>query len=273
MDVLVTGAFGRVGTAIIDHLADDEEYDFTYLDREPNEEYDSIVADITDEDAVRDAVAGRDAVVHLAASLMADDWPTTLENNVIGYYNVLDAAAESGVEKFVFASSIHATGMYEHENVPDIYYPEFNLTIDYTSPIRPDSYYGTSKAFGEDLGRYYVENFDHPTQFYGLRICSIRHEPYDHPYGDAEQGVEEGEWEWGSDEYEEQVARLKCTWQSRRDFAQMVDCCLRDETIEYGNYYGVSDNDRRWVDIENAREEIGYDPQDNGEEWDGPPSR
>lgn len=56
---------------------------------------------------------------------------------------------------------------------------------------------------------------------------------------------------------------MKATWQSRRDFAHQVDCCLRDDSVEYGVYSGVSDNDRRWYSIGNARAEIGCMAQDN----------
>jgi hypothetical protein len=65
---------------------------------------------------------------------------------------------------------------------------------------------------------------------------------------------------------------MKCMWHSRRDFAHEVACCLDDDTVEFGVFSGVSDNDRRWYSIERARKRLGYDPQDNAEQWDGPPS-
>jgi NAD+ dependent glucose-6-phosphate dehydrogenase len=278
MEVLLTGAYGRVGTAIIDHLHDREGYTFTYLDRrDPSDdhaygEYDTVVADISEYDAIRPAFESKDAVIHLAGYPETDgSWQEVLENNIIGTYNALEAAADAGVESFIFASTNHVVGMYEVEHAPKIYRTDFDLTVDHTAPRRPDSYYGSSKGLGEDLGRYYVETRDAPAQFYALRLCSVRHAAYDHPYGDAEHGVEDGEWERGSDEYEEMVHRMKAMWQSRRDLAQQVDCCLRDNSVEFDIFYGVSDNDRRWFDIDHAREVIGYEPQDNGEEWDSPP--
>ena len=274
MQVLLTGAYGRVGTAIIDHLADREEYDFTYLNRSDRPDYDTFVADVADYEAMRPAFDGIDAVVHLAGYPETDGtWEEVHANNIVGMQNVLRATREASVDTFVFGSTNHVVGMYEVDNAPDIYYPDFGLRVTYDAPHRPDSYYGTSKAFGEDLGRYYVENYDSPTQFYALRICSVRHEEYDHPYGDAEHGVDDGDWERGSDEYDETVARMKAMWQSRRDLAHQVECCLQDEDVEFGVFNGVSDNDRRWFDIEHAREVLGYDPQDNGEEWDAPPER
>jgi hypothetical protein len=271
-NVLLTGAFGRVGTAIIDHLADRDEYEFTYLNRSDREEYDTVVADVSNYEEIRPAFDDKDAVIHLAGYPETDGtFEEVLENNIVGMYNTLEAAMDAGVETFVFGSTNHVVGMYEVEFAPDIYEPDFDLLVDEESPRRPDSQYGSSKSYGEDLGRYYTENYEYPTQFYALRICSVRHEQYDHPYGDAEHGVDDGKWERDSPEYQRQVARMKAMWQSRRDLAQEVDCCLRDDDVEFDVFYGVSDNDRRWFSIEHARDVLGYDPQDNGEEWDAPP--
>ncbi|ADB63244.1 NAD-dependent epimerase/dehydratase (plasmid) [Haloterrigena turkmenica DSM 5511] len=277
MDVLVTGSYGRCGTAIIDHLHDDDRYEFTYYNRSDREEgpyaeFETVVGDIADYEALREACEGQDAIVHLAAYPYTDgDWTDIFQPNIVGMYNVLEAAREAEVESVIFGSTNHVMGMYEIENAPEIYERDHDLVIDHTDPVRPDSYYGASKSFGEDLGRYYIEDCEYPKQFYALRICSVRGEEYDHPYGDAEIGVEDGDWERGSDEYEEQVARMKATWQSRRDFAHQIDCCLRDDDVEFDIFSGVSDNRRRWYDLEHARARIGYDPQDDGEEWDAPP--
>ncbi|SER40265.1 NAD-dependent epimerase/dehydratase family protein [Natrinema salaciae] len=278
MDVLVTGAYGRCGTAIIDHLHDDDRYEFTYYNRsgraddDPYGGYETVVGDIADYDTLREACEGMDAIVHLAAYPYTDgEWSDIFEPNVLGMYNVLEAAREAEVESIVFGSTNHVMGMYELENAPEIYERDHDLVVDHTDPVRPDSYYGASKSFGEDLGRYYVEGYEFPTQFYALRICSVRSEEYDHPYGDAEIGVAAGEWERGSDEYDEQVARMKATWQSRRDFAHQIDCCLQDDSVAFDIFSGVSDNRRRWYDLEHARARIGYDPQDDGEEWTAPP--
>ena len=271
-NVLLTGAYGRVGTAIIDHLAGTDEYDFTYLDRRDHDRFETVVADVSDREAIRPAFDGQDAVIHLAGYPETDGtWEQILTNNVIGTYNALEAAREAGVETFVFASTNHVVGTYELENAPEIYSPDFDLVIDHTVPNRPDSYYGASKAFGEDLGRYYVDDFEYPTRFYALRICSVRHEEYDHPYGDAERGVDEGWWERESEEYERMVARMKAMWHSRRDLTQLVECCLIDDRVDFDVFYGVSDNYRRWFDLEHARAVLGYAPEDNGEEWDAPP--
>lgn len=279
MNVLLTGAYGRCGTAIIDHLHDDSGYEFTYLDREePDEsgeygEYETVVADVADAHAVRDAAADQDAMIHLAGYPFTDGtWDDVHQPNIIGTLNALEAAREAELETVVFASSNHVMGMYEVENAPDLYFgTESPFRLSHEDPVRPDSYYGVSKSFGEDLCRYYVENYEYPKRAHAIRICSVRMPEYDHPYGDAEHDVDDGEYERGSDEYAEQVARMKAMWQSRRDFAHMIDRCLQTDDERFEIFSGVSDNDRRWYSIERARETIGYEPRDNGEEWDSPP--
>lgn len=279
MDVLTTGAYGRCGTALIDHLHNRDEYEFTYYNRSdrptnhPYGGYDTVVGDVTDGEKLVKAADGRDAIVHLAAYPYTDGtWEDVFEPNVLGMVNALEAARNGEVESFIFGSTNHVMGLYEEEHAPQLYSLDSDLVLHHTDPVRPDSYYGVSKSFGEDLGRYYVETHEYPKRFYSLRICTVNGPDYDHPYGDAEQGVEDGEFERGSEEYERRVARMKGMWQSRRDFAHQVDCCLRDEDVEFDVFHGVSDNRRRWFDLEHARARIGYSPKDDGEEWDEPPA-
>ena len=278
MDVLITGAHGRVGTAILDRLGGDERYDFTLLDVEKGdrEGTTSVVADVSDYDSIRPHFDGQDAVVHLAllpgtggSGSRELGWTDGLGGNLKGINNVYEAAVDAGLDSIVFASSNHAVGMVEVRNAPGVYRNE-GVRAGHDEPHRPDSRYGLTKTYGEDLGRLAAEA--HGVRFYGLRIGAVRDPEYDHPYGDAERGVEDGEWERGSDAYGEQAARLKGLWQSRRDVAHLVECCLRDDSVEWDHFYGVSANDRRWLDdLEYARETIGYEPRDRGEEWDGPP--
>lgn len=281
MNVLITGCYGRVGTALLDHLFDREEYNFTLLNRSdppddhPYGEYDTIIADVADYEAMQSAFDGQDVVIHLAAYPYTDgDWSDVFEPNIIGTYNVLQLCREMEVPKLIFASTNHIMGTYEIEHAPEIYSKEYGLVLDHTDPVRPDSFYATTKVFGEALGRYYIENHIYPKQFYSLRIGSVREAEYDHPYGDvtsgfsvtaSENNVEEDE------EYDQKVHRMKAMWQSRRDCAHMVDCCLQDNSVDFDIFYGVSDNYRRWFDLEHARAVIGYNPEDNGEEWDQPP--
>jgi hypothetical protein len=122
------------------------------------------------------------------------------------------------------------------------------------------------------VGRHVTRQRAFPTQVYVVRWGSVRLTPgMDHPYSDAEYGVENGLWERDSRQYELAVKRMKATWLSGDDLGHLLECILHDDGVTFDIFYGVSDNDRRWLDIEHAAERLGYDPQDNGEEWAGPP--
>lgn len=274
MDVLVTGAFGRAGTAILDALGQESRYRFRCLDREvPPDgytEYETVTGDIADYPAIEDAFEGIDAVVHLAALPGSGPWPAIRENNIEGTRNVLEAVDRHGIECVVFASTNHVVGGYEDEHAPALYEEGYDLTIDHHSPRRPDSNYGVSKSFGEDYGRFAVEYRTAPDRFYALRIGNLRPAGRDSPYARPEQAVANGEYERGGPTYEERVNRYKAVWCSRRDFAHLVDCCLQDETVTFDVFYGISNNTRRWFDLEHARTMIGYEPADDGEAVEAP---
>lgn len=251
--VLVTGANGVIGSAVREHLAD--RYELSALDILPGD-FPTHVADIADLAAIQPAFEGMDAVVHLAASISVETpWPDILKNNIIGTYNVYEAAKQAGVAAVVFASSNHAVGMFEVTNSPAIYATDHPLVIDQHADIRPDSYYGVSKAYGEAMGRYYVEN-------HGLRVCCLRIgsvRPDDDPTSEA-AGASSG---WLPLTREQTLERLQATWLSQRDCAQLISRCLDAEHIPFGIYYGISDNQRQFWSLANAREELGYAPEDS----------
>lgn len=179
MNVLVTGAHGTVGTAITDHLAD--EYEFTLLDvEEPDGDPpgETVVADVRDYDAIRPHFDGQDAVVHLAlvpgtggSGDRALGWSPPLAENLEGINNVYEAAVDAALDSVVFASSNHAVGMVEVRNAPDVYHDR-GIVAGHDEPHRPDSRYGLTKSYGEDLGRLAAEA--HGVRFYALRIGAVR---------------------------------------------------------------------------------------------------
>jgi len=272
MTVLMTGAFGRVGSALIEHRSD--EYDFRYFDRQANPDYETIVGDVASYPDFDVAAAGVEDIVHLAAASRVEaDWPAVLQSNVVGGYNCLEIARRNEVESVVLASTNHVIGMHEQEHAPELYDVDYEWAADRGTPVRPDSLYGTSKVFLEGLGRYYVENYESPKHVYALRIGSVRGPEENHPYADAERGVRISDHDRDSEAYRQSIRRMKSTWQSRRDVAGMIAACLNDDAVKFDIFYGVSDNDRGWMDIEHARDVLGYDPVDNGEAWTEPPSR
>ena len=135
--VLVTGAEGTIGTAVRRELGD--RYELVSLTRGP-EDFPSHVADIAELEAIEPAFAGCDAVVHLAASASVDSsWDDVLPNNLVGTYNVFEAARRQGVERVVYASSNHAVAMYEVDGAPELYRLDDPRVYDHTVEVRPDS--------------------------------------------------------------------------------------------------------------------------------------
>ncbi|WP_323191530.1 NAD-dependent glucose-6-phosphate dehydrogenase Azf [Halostella sp. PRR32] len=244
--VLLTGASGRVGQAILGGLAD--EYEWRLLDRDPptgDQPGEFVVADVTDEEAIRDAMDGVGAVIHLAGDPRPEaPWDSVLTNNIDGAKTVFEAAADADVDRVVFASSNHAVGAYEtDERTPGLYRSHDEYRLDGTELPRPSNLYGVSKATGEVLGRYYHDHRD-------LRVCCVRigNLTESHPPIDYERG--------------------QAMWLSYRDCAHLFDRALRAD-YEYEIVYGISDNDRKYYSIDRAREVLGYDPQDNSAAWDG----
>ena len=249
--VLLTGAGGRVGQAILEEIGAD--HDWRLLDREPIPEEDRpasideeeiYVADVTDEEAVREAVDGAGAVIHLAGDPRPNaPWDSVLRNNIDGTRTVFEAAVDADVEKVAFASSNHAVGAYEtDERTPDLYRPSDEFRLDGTELPRPGNLYGVSKATGELLGRYYYDEFDLATVCVRVGNLTRGHPPRDYERGQA-------------------------MWLSYRDCGHLFDRCVR---ADYGFeiVYGISDNDRRYYSIERAREVLGYDPRDNSAEFE-----
>ncbi len=253
--VLVTGSNGMIGRLLIDAWRESGRYRPVGLARQPGEHTD-VVADIADLDTLVDAMRGIDAVVHLAATIeTTSTWDDVLHSNLIGTYNVFEAARRAGVGKVVFASSNHAVGTFETANRPEIYELDDGRTIDHTVEIMPDSLYGVSKAYGEAMARYYVDH--HGLSAVCLRIGSWTGTEVPH--------APENLWNPARDDDPDtlaQRARFRATWLSDRDGIHLVECAL-DTPKRWFLCYGISDNPRKLWDIEHAREGIGYHPHDS----------
>ncbi|MDR5656463.1 NAD-dependent glucose-6-phosphate dehydrogenase Azf [Halodesulfurarchaeum sp. HSR-GB] len=247
--VLLTGAAGRVGTAIREGIG--EAHEFRLLDREPPTgpvDHELYVGDITDRELLEDAMEDVAVVIHLAGDPRTDaPWESVLRNNIDGTQTVFEVAVEQDVQKVVFASSNHAVGHYETDRKPDIYRTEEEFRLDGTELPRPSNLYGVSKATGEILGRYYHDE-------YGISVLNVRigNLTKEHPPRNYERG--------------------QAMWLSHRDCAHLFDRAIEAE-YDYEIVYGISDNDRKYYSIERAREILEYDPQDNSAEYtfDGEP--
>jgi len=258
--VLITGAEGNIGTRLWQNLRG--KHALRALTREPVAGLDSTAADIADLDAILPAFAGIDAVVHLAAAPDVETpWPAVLHNNIEGAYNVFEAARRSGVRQIVFASSNHAVGMFEVEAAPALYRRGSGVMLDEHAPLRPDSLYGVSKAYGEALGRYFSEQ--HGLAVYCLRIGSVRRD--DDPRSTAVRHGPGPSW-LPEMTPAQRLGRLQALWCSHADLAGLIEACLHAEHIRFGIYYAVSDVPYRFFSLDNARADLGWWPRDRGAE-------
>jgi uronate dehydrogenase len=227
--ILITGAAGDVGGHLRRELAG--RYALRLSDIRP-------VADLSPEEefirgdcaSLRDMLRvtqGVEAVVHLGGFSVEGPWDTILRANIVGTYQVFEAAHRNGVRRMVFATSNHAVGFYERDE-----------TIDHRVYPKPDSRYGVSKVFGEALGSLYAHKYG--MEVVCVRIGNVNPRPMD--------------------------KRRLSIWLSPRDLAQLVSIAIDRPGIRFEIVYGVSGNRRSWYDNANA-ERLGYAPQDDSEAW------
>ena len=239
--VLITGINGRIGKILQNALQNGHE---VYgLDREGTFSQQVLSADVAEYQQIKQAVQQLnplDSIIHLAGNPNVNaNWESVLSANIVGTRNIFEAAREYQIRRVIFASSNHVTGAYEgfEPNLHLHMQPE-PPKISIQDPIRPDSDYGVSKAFGEAVARYYAARWG--IEAICLRIGAVLSN--DDPTTDA---------------------RLRKVWLSHRDLIQLVEKSLIAK-VTFGIYYGVSNNKGAFWDISNARAELGYEPVDDG---------
>ena len=225
-----------------------EKFELSSLDLVEAEGLRSHVADLADLDAIKPAFVDQEVVVHLGGDPRGEaPWDSVLGNNIVGTYNVMEAAREAGVSRVVFASTNHVVGFYPEKEEPykavfegrlgDLRHPMPLLSTDL---IRPCCYYGVSKAFGEALGSYYHDRF-------GISCICLR-------IGGV--SLEEG---W----HRKRGSGL-AMWLSHRDAAQLVEKSIdAPPSVGYAIVYGISNNTLRIHEIDSAERILGYRPQDD----------
>ena len=225
--ILITGAAGDVGTHLRRELAG--RYQLRLSDIKPvaklakGEKF--MRGDVSRMKDMLAVTKGVDAIVHLGGFSVEGPWETILEANIVGVYNLFEAARRNGVKRVLFATSNHAVGFYRRDQ-----------TIDHRVYPKPDSRYGVSKVFGEAVASLYADTYG--MQALCMRIGNVNPRPVD--------------------------KRRLSIWISPRDLAQLVTIGIEHPDIRFEIVYGVSGNDRSWYDNSNARR-LGYQPQDNSE--------
>ena len=191
----------------------------------PGEEV--VIAALEDKAAMQALLKGVDAVVHMGGVSTEKTWESILGANIVGMVNLYEAARANGVKRIVFASSNHVTGFYRQDQL-----------VSPQDPVRPDGFYGLSKAFGENLAQLYWNR--HGIETVSLRIGSSYAEPKDR--------------------------RMLATWMSFDDTERLIVAALSAPVVGHSIIYGMSDNSTAWWDNSSARH-IGYRPKDSSEQF------
>ena len=226
--ILLTGAAGGLGQALRSRLkanctvlrcADRVAFDSA------GEQEEFVLAELADANAVMAMMQGVDAVVHLGGVSTEATFEPILQANILGMYNLYEAARKQGVQRIIFASSNHVTGYYKQSE-----------TINAAHPPRPDGLYGVSKAFGEDLSRMYFDR-------YGIETACVR---------------------IGSSFPEPKDRRMLASWLSYEDLHRLVTACLTTPVLGHSIIFGMSNNAVTWWDNAHAKH-IGFIPKDSSD--------
>ncbi len=228
--VLVTGAAGGIG-GHLRRLLPPIYPDLRLSDLKkpadlgPAEKF--VQADLADAAAVERICSGVEGIVHLGGISGEAPWEDIHNANIVGCYNLFEAARKAGVKRIIFASSNHAVGFYPR-----------STKIDTKVIPRPDSRYGLSKLFGEGLGSLYA--FKHGIGVTSLRIGNVNEEPID--------------------------PRRLSIWLKPEDLVQLIRIGLERPNLVYEVMYGVSQNERSFYDNSHAAS-LGYQPEGCSEDY------
>jgi nucleoside-diphosphate-sugar epimerase len=191
-----------------------------------------------------------DVVVHLAAEPDGTaSWDSVLRNNIVGAHNVFEACRQAGVKRVVYASTNQVVFGYRHDpsyqrlfaSAVDASVTDAPPPIDHTQPTRPLNDYACSKVFGEALAHMYA--YTHGLSCLCLRIG----------------------WVVADDRVPD--ARAQLLWCSQRDIVQIIERCIAaPASLRYDVFFAQSANHHNLVDIQHARDVLGFDPQDRAEE-------
>ena len=229
MRVMMTGAAGGIGSMIRKDLA--KLYPGLVLsdlvrprDLEAGETF--VQADLADLAAVEAALDGIDAVAHFGGFSVEGPWDAILQANIIGCYNLFEAARRKGVKRIVFASSNHAMGFYPRHQ-----------PVGTDAVVKPDSRYGVSKVFGEALGALYADK--HGMGVLSIRIGNVAYEPVDE--------------------------RRLAIWLHPEDLIDLIHIGFTYPGLGHEVVYGASFNRRAWWDNSRAYA-MGYRPKHRAED-------
>lgn len=226
--VLLTGASGTIGRLLSVKLAE-LGWTLRLTDVVPlaiplpqNASFDRV--DLEDQQAVNRLAEGCGLILHFGGISTEQSFETVLGPNLRGSFHIYEAA-RSQKARVVFPSSVHAVGLYERTEI-----------LDQDCLLRPDGYYGLSKAYGEMLARLYWDK--HAIESVLIRIGSVLPEVPDE--------------------------RILSTWISHNDFVRLIERCAEAQHVGCSVIWGQSNNSRGFW-RHDARQKIGWTPLDSSD--------
>lgn len=246
--VLITGMSGLIGGLLGAELQKVGGYELTALNRSKVDGVNCVQADISDLEAIKDAFQGQDVAVHLAAYLGSDDWPGQLNGNIVGTYNVFEAARLAGVKRVVYASSGNTIRGYEnlepYKALVEGRYNDISGDVPLITPqmMKPVGIYGAAKIFGEALASYYSDAYG--MSFLCVRIGSVEKD-------DVPPAIRE-----------------RTTYLSHADVTQVLHKCIdAPDDLMYDVFLATSDNKYGYRDLSHTKDVLGYEPQDSADAY------
>ena len=183
----------------------------------------SVTGGLDDQEALSRATRDMDAVIHLAAAAGASSsWEDVLSSNLIGTYNLFEAARQSGVRRVAFASRAGLLAGYPEE---------MTRTVDL--PLRPGHFYSVSKAFGENIGYMYAHQFD-------MEVVCVRIGNFDSERPHPEHPHHLG----------------------HADAVSVFERAILQPGVRFEIVFGVSNSTEAMYDLDHGRRVIGYYPAD-----------
>lgn len=232
--VLVTGSCGRIGYSFCQHAAEFYRLRITDISGRPIEKLsglgETVTGNLADMQFADEVCRDVDTVIHLAANpATRANWEELHDSNFVAAHNIFEAAAQAGCRRLIFPSSINAVSAYPR-----------GYQIRPEDPPNPANLYGASKAFGEAMARLFASR--RALSCIALRIGAV-------------STREEGE-------------RMNKLWMmnmfiSYRDLNQLICRCIDNRDLQFALLHALSDNPFNRMNINSARELVGFAPQDS----------
>ena len=228
--IVLTGASGRLGSYLREPLSkitkklvstDKEDIGKTLH----NEVFKKL--NIKNFKEVNKILKKTDLIIHFGAYSKEGPFQEILESNILGTYNIWKSAKKNKIKRIIFASSIHSVGMYRA-----------NETINHKVMHKPDTFYGLSKCFGENLAQMYWDKCG--IECLTIRILSCA---------------------------KVTSKRSLSTWLSYDDLIRIVIQSTKIKKLGFEIIYGVSNNKRLNIDNTNATRKLKINIKDNAEKF------